>query len=57
MITKLFVLFTYITKRDFHKEIILVAHREEGSHPLVYIQIYFDGKEHHIELVPCHRRK
>ena len=40
--------FVYIHKvnRNFHKVIILVTHYEEGNLPLVYIQFYFDGKEH-----------
>ena len=48
--------FVYIRKvnKDFHKVIILVTHREEGNVPLVYIQFYFDGKEHDLEPVPCH---
>ena len=48
--------FVYIRRvnKDFHKVIILVTHREEGNVPLVYIQFYFDGKEHDLEPVPCH---
>ena len=34
--------------------IILVTHCEEGNLPLVYIQFYFDGKEHDLVPVPWH---
>ena len=44
----------YKVNRYFHKVVNLVMHREKRNPPLVYVQFYFEGKDHDLKPVPCH---